>query len=45
MSRYDISNHNKKWSDEDNKLFFKMVKQKKSYKEITIKLKENNQAQ
>jgi hypothetical protein len=45
MSKYDISNNNKKWSDEDNKIFFKMIKQKKSYKEIAIKLKGNNQAQ
>lgn len=40
-----ISNHNKRWFDKDNKLFFKMIKQNKSYKEIAIKLKENNQAQ
>ncbi|AYV76520.1 MAG: hypothetical protein Terrestrivirus8_13 [Terrestrivirus sp.] len=42
MSNNIVSNHNKKWSDEDNKIFFKMIKQKKSYKEIAIKLKENN---
>ncbi|AYV76523.1 MAG: hypothetical protein Terrestrivirus8_16 [Terrestrivirus sp.] len=39
MSNHNISNHNKKWSDEDNKIFFKMIKQKKSYKEIAIKLR------
>jgi len=44
MSRYNISNHNKKWTDEDNKIFFKMIKQKKSYKEIAIKLKRKSSA-
>ncbi|AYV76512.1 MAG: hypothetical protein Terrestrivirus8_5 [Terrestrivirus sp.] len=39
MGDNNISNHNKKWSDDDNKLFIKMIKQKKSYKLIATKLK------
>jgi uncharacterized membrane protein YvbJ len=39
MSNNATSNHNKKWLDEDNKIFIKMMKQHKSYKEIAIKLR------
>lgn len=37
-------NHNKRWSDEDNKIFLDMLKQGKSYKQIGIRLKRKSSA-